>query len=173
MAVVVIGCLLAPLHSFRDLAVKRYANRSIVWTLVAAVSTVGFTMFDKVAAEHVARSFPGYLGACRYAYALYLSWCLSYWGLLLVFKAPEVGEEDVGWKLPALGGLCTVGSYSLVLWAFQIADEASYVVAFRQFSIVIGVVVAFIAYKERGLAVRLTAVALIAAGLVMIGLWGK
>lgn len=61
----------------------------------------------------------------------------------------------------------------LVLWAYQLGQHASYVVAFRQFSIVIGVVVAFIAYKESGFFVRIVGAVLITAGLVIVGLFGN
>ena len=169
MTTVVAGCMLAPLHSFRDFAFRRYANRTIVWILVAALTTVGFTMFDKVAAEDIRQS---YATAARYAFTLYIFWWLTYSVLLWLFKAPEEGEEDPGWILPVLGGLCTYGSYSLVVWAYQLAPHASYIVAFRQFSIVLGVAAAFVLYRERGLAVRLAGTLLITAGLVLIALFG-
>jgi uncharacterized membrane protein len=59
------------------------------------------------------------------------------------------------------------------LWAYQLGRHASYVVAFRQFSIVIGVVIAFVIYKERGVAVRILATVLITAGLILVGLFGN
>ena len=42
-----------------------------------------------------------------------------------------------------------------------------------QFSIVIGVVLAFAIYKEPGKAIRLAGTGLILAGLIVIGLWGR
>ena len=48
----------------------------------------------------------------------------------------------------------------------------SYIVAFRQFSIVIGAVLAFRIYKEKGLAVRISGALLITAGLVLIAVFG-
>ncbi len=53
------------------------------------------------------------------------------------------------------------------------SPQASYIVAFRQFSIVIGTVLAFAIYKERGLIVRLAGISLLTSGLVIIGLWGN
>jgi uncharacterized membrane protein len=61
---------------------------------------------------------------------------------------------------------------ALVLWAYQLSTQTGYVVAFRQFSIVIGVVLAFAIYREPGVFVRTVAMLLIVAGLVTIGLWG-
>ena len=64
------------------------------------------------------------------------------------------------------------GAYWLVLWAYQLAQRAGYVVAFRQFSIVIGVALAFAVFREKGFAVRLTGALLITVGLVLIALRG-
>ena len=71
-----------------------------------------------------------------------------------------------------MGGMLNYACYWMVLWAYQLVDRASYIVAFRQFSIVLGVVAAFVIYKERGLAMRIPAAAMITGGLVIIGLWG-
>ncbi len=60
-----------------------------------------------------------------------------------------------------------------MLWAYQLSQHASYVVAFRQFSIVIGVVAAFAIYKERGVAVRMIGTVLITVGLILVGLLGN
>ena len=46
-------------------------------------------------------------------------------------------------------------------------------VSFRQFSIVIGSLLAFLIYKEQGIGVRLSGALLITSGLIMIGVWGR
>jgi uncharacterized membrane protein len=53
-----------------------------------------------------------------------------------------------------------------------LSQYASYIVAFRQFSIVIGAILGFIIYKEQGVAVRLAGTLMITFGLVFIGLCG-
>ncbi|GAH62752.1 unnamed protein product, partial [marine sediment metagenome] len=77
-----------------------------------------------------------------------------------------------GLRLPLLAAVLNYGAYSLVLWAYQMTARAGYIVALRQFSIVIGVVLAFAIYKERGRGVRLTGSLVTTAGLVVIALWG-
>ncbi len=76
------------------------------------------------------------------------------------------------WTMATVAALFNFGAYWLVLWAYQVTVQASYVVAFRQFSIVIGVVVAFLFFKEEGLVVRLTGTGLITLGLVLIQVFG-
>jgi uncharacterized membrane protein len=53
-----------------------------------------------------------------------------------------------------------------------LSRHASYIVAFRQFSIVIGVLLAFAIFKEQGVLVRMTGTLMITFGLLLIGLWG-
>ena len=92
--------------------------------------------------------------------------------LLKIFNIEERGLDSPGWKLPALAASMNFACYWLVLWAYQLSQHASYVVAFRQFSIVIGVILAFAIYKEQGLIPRLTGTLVLTFGLVLIGLWG-
>ena len=168
MLMVVAGCALCPLRSFRELSLRRYATRAIGYVLLTALATVGYTLFDKVASESLAQS-PA--TASRYCYFFFASSWLFYEALLRLFGGAE-GAERLGWRLPALGALLNFGAYWLVLWAYQLTTRAGYIVAFRQFSIVIGVVLAFAIYKERGRGVRLTGSLVTTAGLVVIALWG-
>lgn len=81
--------------------------------------------------------------------------------------------DKIGWQQPILAGALSFASYWLILWAYQLINRVSYVVAFRQLSIIIGVAIAFALYREKGLAVRLTGAILITLGLVLVGVWGK
>jgi len=170
MVLVVLGCTLSPLESFRDFALRRYASRTIMLVLVAAAGTVGYSLLDKAAAEVVT---PGPATAARYGYVFFLVSAASYGGLLCLFRLHRSGERPLGWRTPIATALLNFGAYWLVLWAYQLARRASYVVAFRQFSIVIGVVIGFVLFKEKGAAVRVTGTLLITAGLLLIGLWGR
>lgn len=166
---VVGGCLLAPLRLFRDFSPRRYLNRAGVWIVLTAMGTVGYTLLDKLAAEAVQQ---GPVSAGRYEYGFFVASLVAYSILIRVFRGPCPESAPPGWKGPALAGALNFGCYWLVLWAYQLVTRASYVVALRQLSIVIGVVLAFAIYKEKGKAVRLTGTFLILAGLTLIALWG-
>jgi len=60
----------------------------------------------------------------------------------------------------------------LILWAYQLSPFASYIVAFRQLSIIIGAILGFVLFKEKGIYVRISGAVLITTGLILIALWG-
>jgi uncharacterized membrane protein len=164
------GCILVPQRSLRDFSIRKYFNRSTLWMLLAALGTVGYTMLDKIAAETVQQ---GPDTAARYGYMYFAISFLPYTILFKNFKMGKEHREAASWKLAIPAAILSFAAYWLILWAYQLTPNASYIVAFRQFSIVIGAVMAFILYKEQGLAVRLTGAFLITTGLVLIAGWGR
>jgi drug/metabolite transporter (DMT)-like permease len=164
------GCVLVPRRSFGDLSLSRYVNRSTLWMLLAALGTVGYTLLDKIAAEVVQQ---GPDTAARYGYFYFAISYLPYVLLLRFSKQGQQGPSSLEWRLAIPAGLLSFVAYWLILWAYQLSPYASYIVAFRQFSIVIGAILAFIIYKEQGLAVRLTGALFITLGLVLIAGWGR
>jgi len=169
MALVAGGCLCVPMRSLRDFSVKRYFTRTTAWALVTASATVGYTLVDKFAAE-AAHGDPSY--AAVYGYVFFCVSALVYGLCLSALRRRGREWQRVGWGLPVLAGALNFGAYWLVLWAYQLAQRASYVVAFRQFSIVVGVVLAFVWFREKGAAVRIAAACVIVLGLVLIAAGG-
>ncbi len=74
--------------------------------------------------------------------------------------------------MPALAAVMGLFTYTLVLWAFQLAPQTSYLLAFRQFSIVVGVAASLVLHREGALRVRVPATAAIVTGLVLVALYG-
>ena len=73
------------------------------------------------------------------------------------------------WKKGAIGGLSTMGSYGLALWAMTQAPLAV-VAALRETSILFGAVIAFVLLKEKLIALRIVAACGIAAGAILLRL---
>jgi uncharacterized membrane protein len=169
MLIVVVGCIMTPMDSLRRINIKQHLTKASIWMGLTALGTVGYTMFDKMAAETVAR---GPATAARYGYMFFAISGIVYCILLRLIRPHKLNTSRVKLWQAGLGALFNFGAYWLVLWAYQLTARASYIVAFRQFSIAIGVVLALIIYKEKNAVVRLTATGLIVAGLVIIGLWG-
>jgi drug/metabolite transporter (DMT)-like permease len=169
IALVASGCILVPLRSFRDISLKKYFNRASLWMVLAAMGTVGYTMLDKIAAETVQQ---GPDTAARYGVFYFTISFLPYSLLQSKFKTGD-RPPAATWKLAIPAAVLSFAAYWLILWAYQLSPYASYIIAFRQFSIVIGAVLAFILYKEQGIAVRLTGALLITSGLILIAGWGR
>ncbi len=163
------GCVLVPLRSFRNFSLHNYFNRASLWMLFAALGTVGYTILDKIAAE-VVQGGPG--TAARYGYMYFAISFFPYLGFMKLSKPVAVKDSSKDWKIAVIAALFAFGAYWLILWAYQLSPYASYIVAFRQFSIVIGAIFAFIVYKEQGVSVRLTGALMITLGLVLIALLG-
>ena len=168
------GCFFTPLHSFKEIKWKHYLHLTMFWVILAAFGTIGYSLFDKISAEKIAGDFSGYSPgmAAKYCYLHFMFSWLFYWIVMKLKKSPAEPQVQVNWKIMFLMGILNYASYWLILWAFQISRHISYVVAFRQISIIIGVVLAFWLYREKGLAIRLTGTILITAGLIVIGIWG-
>jgi len=137
--------------------------------LATALSTVGYTLLDKMASEVIIQ---GPATAARYGYIFLAIAFVTYSVSFRIFKIKGEGKASIGWPVLLLAACFNFGAYWLVLWAYQLSQHASYVLSFRQFSIVIGVIIAFAVYKESLRLVRLTAVSLITAGLLLIGFFG-
>lgn len=167
---VVAGCVLVPLRSLSDLRLSAYLNRATLWMVTAAFGTVGYTLLDKIAAEVVQQ---GADTAARYGYFYFLISLVPYWGFVRMSKPAVARKQSDDWLLAMIAAIFGFGAYWLILWAYQLSPYASYIVAFRQFSIVIGAVVAFIVLKEPGIKVRLAGAGCITAGLVLIAGWGR
>ena len=167
MVLVVVGCVLAPQKSYRGFDLGRYHLQEVLWILLTAGGVVGFTVLDKLAAE-VVRQGPG--SAAIYCGLWHIGCCIAYLGL----HGPlgGVGTGRAGWGMPALAAVMGLFTYTLVLWAFQLAPRTSYLLAFRQFSIVVGVAASLVLHREGALRVRVPATAAIVTGLVLVALYG-
>lgn len=170
IVLVAAGCTLVPLRSFGEISLNKYINRASFWMLLAAAGTVGYTFLDKVAAEVVQQ---GPATAARYGYIYFTVSFLPYLALQRGFQNRHKTNNAAGWKLAIPAAALSFGAYWLILWAYQLSPYASYIVAFRQFSIVIGSLLAFLIFKEQGVGVRLSGALLITSGLIMIGVWGR
>lgn len=170
MALVVAGCVIAPARSPREVAPRLYWNRASLWMVLTALGTVGYSLLDKRASELLA---PGPLSAAIYCYFFYFFTFLGYLPLATAFRRRGGGMRDTSplW-LPATAGTLSALGYFLVLWSYQLVARASYVVAFRQASLVIAVLMAFALYREERNYMRLGAVLVITFGLVLIKLFG-
>lgn len=177
MVLIAIGCLLAPLESWRDFSWWRYWQPAMGWIVVTAVGMIGYTLVDRAAAQVMNPGLgtaPGGLGlAVRYALFQAVTTFGAYW---LLRRWPQnrpapVTRKDV-WRVIVPTAVCMFGAYTLVLWAYQLAEQVSYIVALRQFSIVLGVAAATVLFHEPAPRWRISMSLVIVTGVVFISVGG-
>jgi len=170
MILVSIGCIIIPLESWRGFSFGRYWNRAMLWAVVTALAIVGYTITDKIAADFIE---PGPWAAARYGIFENTASVGVYWLLLKGLGRPTGDHSGwAGWGWAAMAALGVFGSYWLILWSYQLAAQASYVVALRQFSIIVGVALGALFLREAAPLLRLSAACVIVCGIAGIVLGG-
>lgn len=103
----------------------------------------------------------------------YTSWGFLLCALLFVPAAMLIRKKEatlhfkMHWRRSLVGGGCSIGAYSLALWAMTRAPIAS-VAALRETSILFGVLIAAFTLKERISKTRAAAALIIVVGAVII-----
>ena len=169
---ITLGCLFVPLKKFSDLRLKAYLNLGVLWALIAAIGTTGYSIIDKEALllldplstpvitnKHTAIF---YLGIQFWAIVI----PLSLW-LLVSNQKIEFHNAWLLRKRATLAGIMMASTYGLVLFAMTMTENVSLVVALRQVSIIFGVVMGIYFLKEKWHATRGVGVVFIIAGLVI------
>jgi drug/metabolite transporter (DMT)-like permease len=133
---------------------------------MAATGIACYTVVDRAAL----RQLPdGLTYATRYSIIQAAIAGVLYWMLLRWRREQIVLPATLkDWRLPFITTLFVFGSYSLILWAFQSDDRASYVIGLRQISIVMGVVAGAYLFHERGARLRIPAALVITVGVILL-----
>jgi drug/metabolite transporter (DMT)-like permease len=131
------------------------------WALLTGLTIAAYALVDKAG---VSRLHPvPYIGLMFVGSLL----------LLLPLVLANVGrfrrEWTANWRTILVASAMTLTAYLLVLFAFRLS-KAGYVVAAREVSIVISVVVGRLWFGERRLAARLVGAGLVLAGVVCLAL---
>ncbi len=163
---IAIGSVAVPLQSLSELSIKRYWNRTTLWILLAAFGIAGYTVIDQAGLRQLPN---GLTYAMRYGVLEAVVGGIVYFLILRgVSEKIDLPSTRGEWKYPFVAALFVFGSYSLILWAFQSDDRASYVIGLRQISIVLGVVGGAYLFRERGARLRIPAALVITAGVILL-----
>lgn len=165
---IALGSVVVPLQSLSELTLDRYWNLTTVWILMAATGIAGYTVVDQAGLRQLPN---GLTYAMRYAILEAVVGGVIYFVAVRLAREKIVLPRTTGeWKTPFVATFFVFASYSLILWAFQSDDRASYVIGLRQISIVIGVVAGAYLFRERGARLRIPAATVIAVGVVLLAL---
>ncbi|MCF6687490.1 EamA family transporter [Raoultella terrigena] len=139
------------------------SRRGVVLALINACFIAGYTLVDGTGV----RLSGSALGYTLWSFLMNGS-CLLGWAM--VARRHEVSRYlRQHWHKGLLGGVSTMGSYGLALWAMTQAPLAV-VAALRETSILFGALIAFVLLKERVIPLRIAAACGIAAGAILLRL---
>ena len=137
------------------------AGAGTAWALVTGLTIAAYSLVDKAG---VARLHPmPYIALMGVGLSVVLA-------PVVLADRPALGREwRRHWRTILVASAMTLTAYLLVLFAFRLS-KAGYVVAAREVSIVISVVIGRVWFGERRLAARLVGAGLVLAGLVCLAL---
>lgn len=173
MVIVFCGCMTMPLKKFSDFSLRNYFNRNFLFTIVVALGTTGYTIFDsqsqsviREAAQDIAKP----VVALTYYSTRGIMLSLSLW-VMVLFRASDRAEAKEYWKnrslTPIFAGLAASMCYVLVLIAMNYVTNVSFVQAFRQIGLVLGMLGGFIFLKEKCTITKIVGIILILSGLAV------
>ncbi len=175
VAVVFTGCLMMPLASFRDFRLRNYWKPSMLYVLMVACGTTGYTILDKQALNAMSSAVAD-AGIARpvlsmtYYSIRTLVFSALLWAAVACSRRLRADAREL-WGLHRgqmlLAGAFASCAYVLVLMAMGYVTNVAYVQVFRQIGLVFGVAAGIFLLHERASAPKLCGVALIATGLVL------
>jgi drug/metabolite transporter (DMT)-like permease len=147
IVLVSLGCLIIPIPSLRKVSVRTFINMSCCFALVSAFGTVGYTLVDDKVLALLRNNEFLQLSVIEISliYLFFVNLSASVWLCCIVLpnrSSREHVREIVHKHLSktALTGFAMTLTYALVLVSMAYVDNVSYVVAFRQLSIPIAVI---------------------------------
>lgn len=169
---ITLGCLLVPLTSLRQLNLSDYINIGVLWAVIAAVGTTGYSIIDKEALHIVDLELSGIISNLHSA-IFYLG--IQFWTIFIVISlfiivTGQWHEFTTAWRIKkpsAMAGVMMSTTYGLVLYAMTMTENVSYVVALRQLSIVFGMIFGVVLLGERLALTRSLGTGLIFVGLIL------
>lgn len=176
MVTVVAGCIIMPLGSTGRVTLASYFNRGTVFIFMVACGTTGYTFFDSEGMRIIVSEFPeasrsvvamNYYAA-RGGILSAVLWLMS----ISTAANRQIIRDFIRQKnfTPLCAGVVASGAYICVLLAMNFVDNVSFVVAFRQIGLVLGVLAGVFFLKEKAAPAKFAGTALIIAGLLMTAL---
>jgi len=169
---IVAGCFFLPMQHFRDLRLSHYCNAATLFALTAATATAGYSLIDDIATRAM-RELPIAPSSIHVAllYVVLQAGTATFWlGLALLLPACRRAwrSQQLALASSLFTGVMMLLTYALVVWAMAFATDVSYVVAFRQISIPMGVGLGILCLGERLTLPKLTGVAIVITGLLLV-----
>ena len=177
MALIVIGCLLVPLsgNHGKKFVLRQYFSRANIFAVVAAVGTSSYLLVDDTALKVLrgCENLPqlNLLLTTIYTVLSFASAFIWLGIIILTLKQQRLALKQLTIKqcrVPLFTGLMILGTYLLVLISLAFVRDVSFATAFRQVSVIIGLLLGIVYLKEEPGRFRVLGTLVIFAGLVMV-----
>ena len=172
--IVFAGCLMMPLQKFSDFSWRNYMTPVLGYMILAACGTTGYTVFGGMLIPqilaHTSRSQLAATGAFISLLELGITTGLSIYVFSMKSERESFRQLFLRSWTPHVCGIFSSSAYILVVLAMPLVSNVSYVQAFRQMSLPLGVAAGIFILKEKCPPVRLAGVGAIVAGLVIAAL---
>lgn len=174
LPIVIAGCLMMPIQRFSEIRLSDYWNKGLLGIMIAALGTTGYTIFDSEGMKliHEFGNVNNIYGACVYSFLreifLFCALCAATFGLS--------GERvHFSWKLMRqyqgyVAGIIASIAYLFILIAMLNVKNVSYLQAFRQMSLPVGMIMGILFLHEKYYYPKILGVILIVAGLILLAL---
>ena len=173
------GCLLMPLKKFSDFSWRNYTTAAMGWILLAAAGSTGFTLADSELMKIMAASPRHNAMTAAYILSFAVNGFLVFsMGLLVVFRPAEypiIRAFFSSWKnfiAPVCAGILSSLAYLLILIAMTQVTHLSFLQAFRQMSLPLGLILGIVILKEPAHPPKILGITTIVIGLVVIAQLG-
>ncbi|MBN1671772.1 MAG: EamA family transporter [Kiritimatiellae bacterium] len=180
VVMIVGGCFLIQLRRFREWDWRRFGNLAAFFAFLSALAAAGYSICDKIDMDAVvaantmlARPRAGVVLPLFYNWLINIPLCLVLLSSGLRDRARFRASIRQDGRRAAAVGLLSFGTYGLVLGSMRFVTNVSYVVAFRQISILFTVGAGILFLGEKRYPPKIAAAIIIFAGLALVGLFGK
>lgn len=177
MGLIMVGCLMLPMQAFRRFCTTHYFIRSTLFALLASIGITGYSVMDdmalKILRQSTVISVSNFWITFIYQ-SLEFSSALLWIILFLVFRRVPIMDiirtlRNKTWGTISVGVIMIFSSL-LILLSLAYVKDVSYTVAFRQVSIVIGLLFAVVFLKEPATIPKITGTLVVFAGLILVAL---
>ncbi|WP_081194480.1 EamA family transporter [Halomonas sp. BC1] len=174
MLLIMLGALGLPLSRPEARRLASYLSPAMGFALLAAVGTVGYSLIDNQALGVMQGAGHSSLTAGAVFMVLQalmtLLWALPLLAVLPAERRRLPALRQQGLTMLVATGLMMTCTYGLVLMAMALTDEVSYVVALRQLSIPVGVLMGVLWLKEPASSAKTLSTLVMLLGLLIVAL---
>ena len=175
MVIIAAGCVIMPFPSFRHISFRGLNGLALLFVLLGAIGTTGYTLCDSQALNRIAAG-GRVSNVCTLGYLFLIQMGLSLGEVpLVVFDRAERAAlrtfRGKACLYPVAAGICCSGAYALVLFAMQHVTNVSFIQAFRQLSLPLGFLAGVIFLHEKNSGTKTAGMILILAGLLIVSLF--